>query len=128
MCALSLPKRSQAPRHRAPGFHYSRAMTPFSRELLDFWFGPLPHATRAEWFRKDPAFDATIRTRFGDAIEAALAGAMPPADIDIRDALANVVLLDQFTRNAFRDTPRAFAGDASALAAAIAVVDAGRDA
>ena len=103
-------------------------MTPFSRELLDFWFGPSPHATRAEWFRKDPAFDATIRARFGPAIEAALAGATPPPDGDVFDALARVVLLDQFTRNAFRDTPRAFAGDALALATAIGVVDAGRDA
>jgi uncharacterized protein (DUF924 family) len=103
-------------------------MTPFSREVLDFWFGPPPHATRAEWFRKDAAFDATIRTRFGDAIEAALAGTIPHRTGDVRDALASVVLLDQLTRNAFRDTPRAFAGDASALAAASAVVDAGRDA
>ena len=103
-------------------------MTPFSRELLDFWFGPPPHAARAEWFGKDPAFDAAIRARFGEAIEGVLAGAMPPPDGDVRDVLAHVVLLDQFTRNAFRDTPRAFAGDALALAAAIAVVDAGHDA
>lgn len=103
-------------------------MTPFSRELLDFWFGPRPHATRAEWFTKDAAFDATIRARFGRAIEAALAGATPPPGGDVFDALAHVVLLDQFTRNAFRDTPRAFAGDALALATAIGVVDAGRDA
>jgi uncharacterized protein (DUF924 family) len=103
-------------------------MTPFSRELLDFWFGPPPHATRAEWFRKDPAFDATIRARFGSAIEAALAGASPPMDGDVFDALAHVVMLDQFTRNAFRDTARAFAGDALALATAIAIVDSGGDA
>jgi uncharacterized protein (DUF924 family) len=102
-------------------------MMPFSRELLEFWFGPPPHATRAEWFKKDPAFDATIRSRFGNAIEAALAGATPPPSDDLYDALAHVVLLDQFTRNAFRDTPRAFAGDAQALATAIAVVDAGGD-
>jgi len=103
-------------------------MTPFSRELLDFWFGPPPHATRAEWFKKDPAFDATIRARFGRAIEAALARAAPVPEGDVFDALARVVLLDQFTRNAFRDTPRSLAGDALALATAIAVVDAGRDA
>jgi len=103
-------------------------MTPFSRELLAFWFGPPPHAARAEWFKKDPAFDATIRARFANAIEAALAGATPPRDGDVFDALAHVVLLDQLTRNAFRDTPRAFAGDLLALATAIAAVDAGRDA
>ena len=102
-------------------------MTPFSRELLDFWFGPPPHATRAEWFKKDPRLDATIRARYGNSIEDALAGATPPADRDVFDALAHVVLLDQFTRNAFRDTPRSFAGDALALATAVSVVDAGGD-
>src|SRR5215475_3959536 len=103
MCALPTPKPS-GPRaaSRAHVNHYSRAMTPFSRELLDFWFGPPPHAARAEWFRKDPAFDATIRERFGAAIEAVLAGATPPPGADIFDSLAHVVLLDQFTRNAYR--------------------------
>jgi uncharacterized protein (DUF924 family) len=102
-------------------------MTPLARDILDFWFGPLPHATRAEWFRKDPAFDAAIRTRFGDALEAALGGAYRDWRGDLRGALAYVLLLDQFTRNAHRDTPRAFAGDPDALATAISVVDAGLD-
>ena len=102
-------------------------MTPLARDILDFWFGPLPHATRAEWFRKDPAFDATIRTRFGDALEAALGGAYRDWRGDPRAALALVLLLDQFARNAFRDTPRAFAGDGEALAATIGIVDAGLD-
>ena len=110
---------------RAPTI--AKPMTPLAREILDFWFGPPPHAVHAEWFRKDPAFDAMIRTRFGNALEAALSGA--PRDVrgDPHGALARVVLLDQFTRNAFRDTSRAFAGDAEALATAIAVVDAGED-
>ena len=102
-------------------------MTPLDRDILDFWFGPKPHSSRPEWFRKDPAFDATIRARFGDAIEAALSGALSGPGDDARSALAHVVLLDQFTRNAFRDTPRAFAGDGKALATAVAVVDAGLD-
>jgi uncharacterized protein (DUF924 family) len=103
-------------------------MTPFSRDVLEFWFGPPPHSARTEWFRKESAFDAAIRERFGDALDAALAGATCVPDGDVYDALAQVVLLDQFTRNAFRDTARAFAGDPKALATAIAVVDAGRDA
>ena len=102
-------------------------MPPLAREILDFWFGPLPHAARAEWFRKDPAFDASIAARFGAAIEAALSGAFRDWHSEARAALARVLLLDQFTRNAFRDTPRAFAGDAEALATAIAIVDAGLD-
>jgi len=103
-------------------------MTPLSREIHEFWFGPPPHAARGEWFRKDPAFDAVIRARFGDALETTLAGTTHVSDDDVRDSLAHVVLLDQFTRNAFRDTPRAFAGDHRALRTAIGVVDAGRDA
>jgi uncharacterized protein (DUF924 family) len=103
-------------------------MTPLAQEILDFWFGPPPHSVRAEWFRKDPAFDTVIRTRFGDAIAAALDGAMRDWRDTPHEALARVLLLDQFTRNAFRDTPRAFAGDREALATAIAALDAGLDA
>jgi uncharacterized protein (DUF924 family) len=104
-------------------------MTPLARDILDFWFGPPPHAVRPEWFGKDPQFDAAIRTRYGAAIDAALAGAArPDPQGDAHDVLGRVVLLDQFTRNAFRDTPRAFAGDPEALATAIAVVGAGLDA
>jgi uncharacterized protein (DUF924 family) len=102
-------------------------VTPLARDILEFWFGPLPHAVRGEWFRKDPAFDATIRTRFGDALEAALGGANGDWRGDPHGALAHVLLLDQFTRNAYRDTPRAFAGDPEAVATAISVVDAGLD-
>jgi uncharacterized protein (DUF924 family) len=99
--------------------------TPLADAVLDFWFGPLPHEGRDVWFRKDAAFDAAIRARFGTAVEAALAG--PHSADTPRTALANVILLDQFTRNIFRDTPRAFAGDAHALAIADAAVTAGFD-
>jgi len=102
-------------------------MDPLAADILDFWFGPPPHAERGVWFRKDPAFDASIRDRFGPAIEAALDGGYADWTAEPRGALARVIVLDQFTRNAFRDTPRAFAGDAAALAAATAAVDAGQD-
>ena len=102
-------------------------MAPLARDILDFWFGPPPPAARGEWFRKDAAFDAAIRARFGVAIESAVGGAFREWQSDAGGALARVLLLDQFTRNAFRDTPRAFAGDGEALATAIAIVDAGFD-
>ncbi len=102
-------------------------MPPLSREILEFWFGPPPHAPRAEWFRKDTAFDATIADRFGAAIESAIGGAFREWCSDAHGALARVVLLDQFTRNAYRGTARAFAGDAEALATAIGSVDQGLD-
>ena len=102
-------------------------MAPLAREILDFWFGPAPHSPRAEWFRKDAAFDATIKHRFGDAIDAAIAGAYREWCTDAQGALARILLLDQFTRNVFRGTARSFAGDAEALATATSLVDRGLD-
>ena len=97
------------------------------QDVLDFWFGPAPLAQRAEWFRKDAAFDAAIRERFADAIAAALAGDLDAWAATPQGALARIVVLDQFTRNAFRDSARAFAGDARALAAACALAERGDD-
>jgi uncharacterized protein (DUF924 family) len=98
--------------------------------VLDFWFLPAADpgngAYRPEWFRKDAAFDAAIRERFGLDVEAALTATAAAAATD-EDLLARVILLDQFTRNIFRDTPRAFAGDAQALTLATALVTTGRD-
>lgn len=105
------------------------AAAALTRAVLDFWFLPPDHAGhgvyRPEWFRKDDAFDAAIRERFGAAVEAALAES-PGAGSD-ETLLARVLLLDQFTRNIFRGTPRAFAGDAQALQIAETLVAAGRD-
>jgi uncharacterized protein (DUF924 family) len=96
-------------------------------EVLAFWFGAPPHEERACWFRKDPAFDAEIRSRFGESIETALGGGWPDVGTTPHGSLALVLLLDQFTRNAFRDTPRAFAGDARALATSMAAITAAQD-
>ena len=102
-------------------------MEPLAQHILDFWFGAPPLAARDAWFRKDAAFDAAIDAAFGSAVATALAGGYQAWDADPRGALARIVLLDQFTRNIHRDTPRAFAGDALALAAAQALVGAGAD-
>jgi uncharacterized protein (DUF924 family) len=103
-------------------------------EVLDFWFGPPDdpgHALpREQWFRKDGAFDALVARRFGATIELALAGGIDDwitRPIDALPALAQVIVLDQFTRNAFRGTARAFAGDARALQTARALVASGAD-
>jgi len=98
-----------------------------AREVLDFWFGPAPHAVRDEWFRKDAAFDALIRDRFGRDVASAQAGAFDDWCATPHGALARVVLLDQFTRNIHRDTALAFAGDAVALATADEAVARGYD-
>ena len=101
------------------------------QSVLDFWFLTPEHAdhgtSRPEWFRKDAVFDDSIRTQFGAMLESALAGGFREWDADLHGALARIVLLDQFPRNAFRDTPRAFAGDALAQEAALAMIESGRD-
>jgi uncharacterized protein (DUF924 family) len=94
--------------------------------VLQFWFGA-DDALREVWFRKDPAFDDEIRSRFGALVERALTGALDDWAVERDGALARIVVLDQFTRNIFRDTPRAFAGDAQALAGARAMVARGDD-
>jgi uncharacterized protein (DUF924 family) len=94
-------------------------------EILDFWFAPRGSAehgrTRELWFRKDAAVDQSIRARFGAAVETALAGGFGEWTTP-RGALARVLLLDQFTRNIYRQTPRAFAGDILALGISRAAV------
>ena len=107
-------------------------------DVLDFWFGPADDAgrgpTREAWFRKDAAFDAEIGRRFGPLIEAALRADDSDVTLDwitqplqALPALARLIVLDQFTRNHFRTTARAFAGDAQALHIARALVATGRD-
>lgn len=87
--------------------------------VLDFWFLPEDHPghlqVRSEWFRKDPGFDESIRTRFGTLVESAVSGALAEWEQTAKGALARVLLLDQFTRNIWRGTSRAFAGDMQAL-------------
>lgn len=103
------------------------------RAVLDFWFGVPGDATwgqpRPAWFQKNDAFDAEIAARFGGLIERALAGGLQawgdgPHTLA---ALAEIVVLDQFTRNTLRGRARAFAGDPRALQVARVLVASGRD-
>jgi uncharacterized protein (DUF924 family) len=103
-------------------------MTSQPQDVLRFWFGQeRPCQQRAEWFRKSDAFDREIERRFGTLIDDALGGALVGWTDPPETALAQVIVLDQFTRNVFRNTPRAFAGDALALAAAKRMVDSAQD-
>ena len=107
-------------------------MTPGWVDVLEFWFGALDAPGfgryRREWFEKSAAFDETIRARFLATYEAAAAGALDAWAERPLAALALVVALDQFPRNMFRGTPRAFATDPKALAVARAIVSRGLDA
>ena len=91
--------------------------------VLEFWFGPPPLAPKAAWFRKDPAFDELIRTRFGALVEDALANGLDWPQP--RGTLAQILVLDQFPRNLFRGQARAFAGDARALDLALGLIGSG---
>jgi uncharacterized protein (DUF924 family) len=106
-------------------------MTPDAQQVLDFWFGRPGdaeyHRPREQWFRKDDAFDAQIRDRFGALIERALVGELQSWAAHPASAVAQILVLDQFTRNVYRGTARAFSGDIRALAAAQALVDSGAD-
>jgi len=90
--------------------------------VLDFWFGaPISRERgrpRKQWFQKSEPFDAEIRRRFLATWERAARGEFARWQATPLATLALVVTLDQFPRNMFRGTARAFASDSLALAAA----------
>jgi uncharacterized protein (DUF924 family) len=92
-------------------------------DVLSFWFG----RDRKDWFAKDDAFDAEIRGRFLAIYEAAAAGRLASWKSDARSCLALVIVLDQFPRNMFRASARAFAADALAREAARTILERGWD-
>jgi uncharacterized protein (DUF924 family) len=85
-------------------------------DVLDFWFGPrgARGAARPEWFRKDAAFDARIRDRFGELHERASRRDLDDWRAEPPGLIALVVVLDQFSRNLYRNDARAFGQDAYA--------------
>jgi uncharacterized protein (DUF924 family) len=93
-----------------------------SRALLDAWFGPPGDPERERhrdiWFKSTAEFDASLRNAFLADYEAGAAGELRSWEALPEGALALVLLLDQIPRNIFRGTPRAYASDAAARAAA----------
>ena len=89
------------------------------RDILDFWFLPLGHPDhgkeRGIWFDSTPAFDAEITERFSSFLAPACAGALDHWRESPDGALALALLCDQFPRNMFRRSARAFSGDAKAI-------------
>jgi len=81
-----------------------------SSQVVEFWRTAGPK----RWFAKSTSFDAEFKQRFLPAHEAALRGYLIGWSLTAEGALALVLLLDQFPRNAFRDKPRAFETDALA--------------
>jgi uncharacterized protein (DUF924 family) len=93
--------------------------------VLHFWFEEL---TEKQHFAKDLALDALMVQRFGALLEAAARCELFGWRASPAGRLAEVILLDQFSRNVWRDTPRAFAQDALALCLAQELVLRGDDA
>lgn len=82
--------------------------------VLGFWFGEQPGQPllmAGRWFARDAAFDAEIGRRFGRHVARAAAGRFYSWRETPRSALALILMLDQFSRNIYRDSPLAFAHD-----------------
>ena len=94
------------------------------QSILHFWFTEL---TPKDHFAKDAALDEAIRSRFGATLEAAAQCELFAWRATPEGRLAEVLVLDQFSRNVYRDTARAFAQDALALALAQELVASGHD-
>jgi uncharacterized protein (DUF924 family) len=93
-------------------------------DVLRFWFDEL---APAQWWRADTALDAAMRLRFGAGHRAAAVGELSGWRETPEGRLAEVIVLDQFSRNLHRGTPLAFACDAMALALAQEAVRIGAD-
>lgn len=94
------------------------------QQVLDFWFETL---TPKEWFRKDADLDRTIAERFGDTLTAAAHCECWQWRETPAGRLAEIIVLDQFSRNVHRDTLGAFAQDPLALALAQELIARGED-
>lgn len=90
--------------------------------VLRFWF---EECTPEQWWQKDVAFDDGVRARFGDVHRAAVRGELVAWRGTPAGRLAEIIVLDQFSRNLFRDRPEAFACDGMALALAQEAVGCG---
>ena len=95
-----------------------------AQDIIHFWFHELNDKQR---FAKDEALDATLRERFGATLQAAARGELSGWRATALGRLAEIVVLDQFSRNIYRDTPGAFAQDPQALTLAQELVASGQD-
>lgn len=91
-------------------------------EVLQFWF---KENSSEQWFNKDDAFDQLLRDRFGDTLERASRGELYDWRATPQGRVAEIVVLDQFSRNIRRGTPGSFANDAAALVLAQEIVGSG---
>ncbi|MRX26819.1 DUF924 family protein [Kangiella sp. HZ709] len=93
-------------------------------QILDFWFKEIPSK---QWWIKDLEFDLEIKERFFDVHKQAMLGELEHWRESIKGRLAEIIILDQFSRNMFRNSPAAFASDPLALCLSQSAVDTGLD-
>ena len=93
-------------------------------DVLKFWFEEL---TPKQWYEKSASLDAEIERRFVGTLEAIVAGENENWRDTDKGRLAEIIVLDQFSRNIFRDSPKAFAQDSLALALSQEAVRGGAD-
>ena len=98
-------------------------VTAQANQVIDFW----KQAGPAMWFAKDAEFDRQFREKFLALHDAAMRGELQHWETSTDETLALLLLLDQFPRNAFRDTPRMYASDGLARKIAKAAIDKGFD-
>ncbi|WP_432698419.1 DUF924 family protein [Marinobacterium sp. YM272] len=94
-------------------------------EVLEFWFSEL---SPQDWWKKDAALDQMIERRFLQTLARARRGELFDWREQPEGRLAEIIVLDQFSRNIYRDTPAAFAQDPVALVLAQEAVRIGADA
>lgn len=82
------------------------------QKILKFWFSEMDPEL---WFKKDEDFDAHLRQHFGAYWQAASKGELAHWRQNIEGRLAEILILDQFSRNLFRDLPTSFSCDGMAL-------------
>ena len=93
-------------------------------DVLAYWLDDL---SPSDWYRSDEALDQAIRDRFVNDWQEAVAGGRSHWLANPAGTLAYIILLDQFPRNMFRGSGRAFASDKAALAAAKCAIRKGWD-
>lgn len=91
-------------------------------QVLQFWFHEI---SPAQWWQADPVFDDQIRERFGKLLIQAAHGELYTWRTTASGRLAEIIVLDQFSRNIYRHTPQAFVQDGMALVLAQEAIAAG---
>jgi uncharacterized protein (DUF924 family) len=97
---------------------------PELRHVLEFWFDELKPPS---WFTRDDAVDAKVSSRFADLYQRMQQDPPAACELSTAQVVAAVIVLDQFPRNMFRQSPQAFATDAVALQLSQQAVAAGLD-